>query len=32
MRDVYYAPAQAKFLLHSQEQAAGGIGFYVDAN
>ena len=25
-------PAQAEFLLHSLEQAAGGIGLYVNAN
>ena len=25
-------PAQAKSLLHRLEQAAGGIGFYVNAN
>ena len=23
---------QAEFLLHSSEQAAGGIGFYVNSN
>ena len=25
-------PAQAKFLLHSLEKAAGGIGFHVNVN
>ena len=27
-----HTPAQAKSLLHSLEQAAGGIGVYVNAN
>ena len=41
MTDVHYTdklalfkntPSQAKFQLHRQEQAAGGIGLYVNAN
>ena len=29
---VINIPTQAESLLHSVEQAVGGIGFYVDAN
>ena len=32
LRLLENTPAQAEFLMHSLQQAAEGIGFYVDAN